>query len=241
VRPGILALGHFTQEIVRVLQQLISGIHQFQHKVFAGERTFFERLAEGQSPKVLFITCSDSRVVPDLITQTKPGDLFIVRNIGNIIPTFSPSTADGATAAAIEYAVSQLNVDSIIVCGHSRCGAIHGLLNKEGLKTMPSVTGWLAHAESARRIVEENYKELESEQRLNIAVQENVLCQVENLRTHPAVAVRMSRGDLQIYGWVYKLETGQVFAYSPETGQFTPVNENEPSPVAGPRLETVAI
>lgn len=224
-----------------MLQQLISGIHQFQHKVFANERSFFERLAEGQDPRVLFITCSDSRVNPNLITQTKPGDLFIVRNIGNIIPPFSPHTADGATAAAVEYAVSQLNVDSIIVCGHSHCGAVQGLLNRDGLKNMPSVSGWLEHAESARRIVEENYKQLTGEQKLNIAVQENVLCQVENLRTHPAVAVRMSRGDLQIYGWVYKLETGQVFAYSPESGQFTSVSECEPASVAGPRLEAVAI
>jgi carbonic anhydrase len=224
-----------------VLQQLISGIHQFQHKIFANERTFFERLAEGQTPQALFITCADSRVNPNLITQTKPGELFIVRNIGNIIPPFSPNTADGGTAAAIEYAVTQLNVDSIIVCGHSHCGAVHGLLHPQGLKSMPSVSGWLAHAESARRIVEENYKELTDEHRLNIAVQENVLCQVENLRTHPAVAVRMSRGDLQIYGWVYKLETGQVFAYSPETGQFTSVCENVPVPVEGPRLEAVAI
>jgi carbonic anhydrase len=224
-----------------VLQQLISGIHQFQHKVFASERSFFERLAEGQSPPSLFITCSDSRVNPNLITQTKPGELFIVRNIGNIIPPFSPSTADGATAAAIEYAVTQLNVDSIIVCGHSRCGAVHGLLHKDGLKTMPSVVGWLGHAESARRIVEENYKELSDDEKLNIAIQENVLCQVENLRTHPAVAVRMSRGDLQIYGWVFKLETGHVFAYNPESGQFASVSECEGASVAGPRLEAVAI
>lgn len=224
-----------------MVQQLISGIHQFQHKVFASERSFFERLAEGQTPQVLFITCSDSRVNPNLITQTGPGALFIVRNIGNIVPPFSPSTADGATAAAIEYAVTQLNVDSIIVCGHSHCGAVQGLLNLENLKSMPSVSGWLGHAESARRIVEENYKDVDAEKKLSIAIQENVLCQVENLRTHPAVAVRMSRGDLAIYGWVYKIETGQVFAFSPELGQFTSVLEHEPSPVAGPRSEVAAI
>lgn len=227
-----------------MLQRLISGIHQFQHKVFAGDRTFFERLAEGQSPKVLFITCSDSRVNPNLITQTNPGDLFIVRNIGNIVPPFSPGTADGATAAAIEYAVTQLNVDSIIVCGHSRCGAVQGLLSHVGLKTMPSVSGWLAHAEAARRIVEENYKDLTDEQRINIAVQENVLCQVENLRTHPAVAVRIARGDLQVYGWIYKLETGQVFSFRPETGQFVPVSESDAASDSdgdsAPLLETVA-
>lgn len=224
-----------------MLNNLISGIHKFQHQVFANERSFFERLALGQSPKVLFITCSDSRVNPDLITQTKPGSLFIVRNVGNIVPSYSASTADGSTAAAIEFAATALKVDSIIVCGHSRCGAMQGLLNQDSIKSMPSVASWLTHAECTRRIVEENYPELQGDQRVSIAVQENVLCQVENLRTHPSVAVRMSRGDLQLYAWVYKLETGQVFAYSPETGQFTSVSDHEPVPVGGTRLEAPAI
>src|SRR5262245_36744363 len=202
------------------LQRLVAGVHQFQNNVFANQRKFFERIAKTQSPPGLFITCADSRVNPNLITQTKPGELFILRNIGNIVPPFTPHTADGAAAAAIEYAVSQLKVEFIIVCGHSHCGAIQGLLNPEGLTKMPSVSGWLANAESARRIVAENYKELNAEAKLNVAVQENVLCQLENLRTHPAVAVRMSRGDLHIYGWVYKLESGEVFGFSPEAGQF---------------------
>src|SRR5262249_15225436 len=160
---------------------------------------FFERLAKTQNPPGLFITCADSRVNPNLITQTEPGELFILRNIGNIVPPFTPHTADGAAAAAIEYAATNLNVEFIIVCGHSRCGPVKGLWDLDQLHKMPSVKGWLANAESARRIVKENYKGLSDEARLNVAVQENVLCQLENLRTHPAVAVRMSRGDLQIY------------------------------------------
>src|SRR5438477_9743985 len=126
-------------------------MHQFQNSVFANQRSFFERLAEGQSPQGLFITCADSRVNPNLITQTKPGELFILRNIGNIVPPFTPHTADGAAAAALEYAVTMLRVDYIIVCGHSHCGALRGLLDLDSLKSMPSVHGWLANAESARR------------------------------------------------------------------------------------------
>lgn len=224
-----------------MLQKLIAGVHQFQNNVFKSHRDFFERLADGQAPTGLFITCSDSRVNPNLITQTEPGELFIVRNVGNIVPTFSPNTADGSTAAAIEFAVSQLNVPYIIICGHSHCGAMKGMLHPESVKTMPSVAGWLAHSESARRIVQENYPDLNDDAKLNIAIQENVLCQVENLRTHPSVAVRMARGDLQIYAWVYKLETGQVFAYDPQNGQFAPISEKSSNSAPAARMEVASI
>jgi carbonic anhydrase len=223
------------------LHRLVAGVHQFQNNVFANQRKFFERLAETQSPPGLFITCADSRVNPNLITQTKPGELFILRNIGNIVPPFTPHTADGAAAAAIEYAVTNLKVEFVIVCGHSRCGAVQGLLNLDGMSHLPSVRGWLANAESARRIVQENYKELDDESKLNVAVQENVLCQLENLRTHPAVAVRMARGDLQLYGWVYKLETGEVFGFSPEAAQFVSIRERPPESTSPPRLDMGSI
>lgn len=223
------------------LQRLVAGVHQFQNNVFANQRKFFERLAKTQNPPGLFITCADSRVNPNLITQTEPGELFILRNIGNIVPPFTPHTADGAAAAAIEYAATSLNVEFIIVCGHSRCGAVQGLLDLDQLQHMPSVRGWLANAESARRIVKENYKGLSDEARLNVAVQENVLCQLENLRTHPAVAVRMARGDLQIYGWVYKLETGEVFGFSPEAGQFVSLRERPPESATPARLDMASI
>ena len=127
------------------------------------------------------------------------------------------------------------------MCGHSRCGAVQGLLNLDGITNMPSVRGWLANAESARRIVQENYKDLSDDAKLNVAVQENVLCQLENLRTHPAVAVRMSRGDLQIYGWVYKLETGEVFGFSPEAGQFVSLSEHPPVSTSPPRPDMASI
>jgi carbonic anhydrase len=202
------------------LHKLVAGIHHFQSQIFQQQREFFQTLAGGQRPQGLFITCSDSRINPNLFTQTDPGELFILRNIGNIVPPFSPNTADGGAAAAIEFAVSALNVEYIVVCGHSLCGAMKGLLHPESVAELPSVSGWLAHGESARRIVRHNYPGLDNENQLNVLVQENVLVQLENLRTHPAVAVRLSRGDLRLFGWVYKLETGEVFAYHAEEGQF---------------------
>ena len=135
------------------MQKLINGLHQFQRDIFTTQRELFERLAGGQSPDALFITCSDSRINPNLITQTEPGELFILRNIGNIVPPYTSSSIDAGAAAAIEFAVSALDVEYIVICGHSHCGAIKGLLNPASVADMPSVSGWLGHAESARRIV----------------------------------------------------------------------------------------
>ena len=215
------------------LHKLVAGIHHFHSWVFQPQRDFYRTLADGQRPQGLFITCSDSRINPNLFTQTDPGELFILRNIGNIVPPFSPSTADGGTAAAIEFAVAALNVEYIVVCGHSHCGAMKGLLQPESVAEMPSVKGWLAHAESAREIVRQNYSELNDDTRMNVLVQENVLVQLENLRTHPSVAVRLSRGDLRLFGWVYKIETGEVFAYHADEGQFVSLLETPVIPQEG--------
>lgn len=212
------------------MQKLIQGLHHFQSNIFSSQRELFERLAGGQSPDALFITCSDSRINPNLITQTQPGDLFILRNAGNIIPPFG--AANGGEGATIEYAVSALGVKDIIVCGHSRCGAMSGLLSPESLTELPTVRTWLSHAEATRRIVKENYGHLCGDALQTATVEENVLVQIENLRTHPSVAAAIARGALNLHGWVYKFETGQVFAYDPEDGQFLPlIGEREESPV----------
>ena len=221
------------------MQKLVAGIHHFQTAVFSSEPEFYARLADGQSPETLFITCSDSRINPNLITQTRPGELFILRNAGNIIPPYG--AANGGEGATIEYAVAALGVKDIIVCGHSHCGAMQGLLQPDGLAELPAVRSWLGHAESTRRVIRENYSHLEGAARVTATVQENVLAQLENLRTHPAVAARLARGSLHLHGWVYKLESGQVFAYDNETGQFTslegaPVVETRPR-----RLDVSAI
>jgi carbonic anhydrase len=209
------------------MQRLVSGIHQFQSTVFAPRERFYRRLEEGQYPLALFITCSDSRICPNELTQTDPGELFILRNAGNIVPPYG-ATRGGGEAATIEYAVAALKVHDIVVCGHSHCGAMQALLDPAAAEKLPAVRDWLQHAEATRRIVEENYDHIEpGRNRLMATIEENVLVQLENLRTHPSVAAALGRGALQLHGWVYKFETGQVFAYSPEQEQFLPIEEVE--------------
>jgi carbonic anhydrase len=205
------------------MQKLIQGIHRFQAETFRPLQGLFEQLAHGQAPETLFITCSDSRIDPNLLTRSQPGDLFILRNAGNIVPPHG--AANGGEAATIEFAVAALGVKDVIVCGHSHCGAMKGLLEPGAVAALPAVAGWLAHAETTRRIVRENYRDLAPDRLLTLTVEENVLVQLENLRTLPAVAARLRKGDLHLHGWVYKIETGEVFAYDPGPGQFVPLAE----------------
>jgi carbonic anhydrase len=205
------------------MQKLIQGIHQFQKESFRPLRGLFEALARGQNPETLFITCSDSRIDPTLLTRAQPGDLFILRNAGNIIPPHG--AGNGGEAATIEFAVAALGVKDIIVCGHSHCGAMHGLLHPEQVVELPAMASWLSHAEATRRIVQTNYSHLDGDRLLTATIEENVLVQLENLRTLPAVATRLERGDVLLHGWVYKIETGEVFAYDLASGQFVPLAE----------------
>ena len=201
------------------MEKLIDGIHKFQADVFAPNRAFYRKLANGQSPKVLFITCSDSRMVPDLICQTEPGELFVLRNAGNIVPPFAPGAATGE-AATIEYAIRGLGIQDIVVCGHTRCGAMQAVADPEATANMPRVRQWLEHASSCAEIVGTCYGHLTGEARVKVLVQENVLTQLEHLRTHPTVAAALAAGELKLHAWVYKMETGEVFAYHPESGQY---------------------
>lgn len=204
------------------MEKLVAGIHHFQKHVFSRDQRLFETLAEGQQPVALFITCSDSRINPNLLTQTSPGELFILRVAGNIVPPYG--AVQGGEAATIEYAVSALNVKDIVICGHSLCGAMAGLLDPAAVAKMPAVRDYLKHAEATRRIVEENYLYLtDPDQKLTLTVEENVLVQLENLRTHPSVAAALSRQALKLHGWVYQFETGEVFGYDPDVRQFQPL------------------
>jgi carbonic anhydrase len=200
------------------MQKLIDGLHHFQATLFSSQRELFERLAGGQSPDALFITCSDSRINPNLITQTQPGELFILRNAGNLIPPYGASP--GGEAATVELAVAGLGVRDIIVCGHSHCGAMQGLMDESMTADMPAVRRWLSHAAGTRRVMEENYRGLEGEELVSVCIQENVLAQLENLKTHPSVAERLARDTVKLHGWVYKIETGEVFGFDPAQGQF---------------------
>lgn len=222
------------------MQKLIQGIHQFQREDFLPLQGLFEQLAKGQNPETLFITCSDSRIDPNLLTRSRPGDLFILRNAGNIVPPHGASNS--GEAATIEYAVAALGVKDIILCGHSHCGAMKGLLQPEQVASLPAVSSWLSHAETTRRIIRDNYGYLDGERLLTATVEENVLVQLEHLRTHPAVASRLVRGDLHLHAWVYKIETGEVFAYEAATGQFVPLAEyTYPSSEAAVRRRTTAV
>jgi carbonic anhydrase len=205
------------------MQRLIQGIHQFQQDGFGQLQTLFEELVHGQNPETLFITCSDSRIDPNLLTRSGPGDLFILRNAGNIVPPHG--AVKGGEAATIEFAVAALGVKDIIICGHSHCGAMKGLLEPDNVKELPAVAEWLSHAEATRRIMRENYSNLEGKALLTATIEENVLVQLENLRTLPSVGVRMKRGELRLHGWVYKIETGEVFAFDVQSGQFVPIAE----------------
>ncbi|MBM4069292.1 MAG: carbonic anhydrase [Planctomycetes bacterium] len=222
------------------MRKLVQGIHQFQENIFSSQRELFERLAAGQNPDALFVTCSDSRINPNLITQTDPGELFILRNAGNIVPPYG--AANGGEGATIEFAVVGLGVKDIIVCGHSHCGAIKALLAPDDLReNMPAVRAWLKHAEATRWIVKEKYAGLRGPDLMSVAIQENVLAQLDNMRSHPAVASRLASGQLKLHAWVYKIETGQVFAYDPERGQLQPLSQQPPTPLlAGARIDAIA-
>lgn len=203
------------------MDELIVGVQEFQSEVFREQQALFERLKEGQSPDALFITCSDSRVNPNLITQTEPGQLFIMRNAGNIIPPHG--AANGGEGATVEYAVMALHIRDIIICGHSHCGAVNGLVHPELLQDMPAMARWLRHAEATSLIMHEKYAHLQGEALITQAARENVLIQIENLQTHPTVAARLAQGRLHLHAWMYHFETGEVFAYDPSARRFVPI------------------
>jgi carbonic anhydrase len=210
------------------MQKLVDGIHTFQRDSFSRDKKLFEALVSGQQPMALFITCSDSRIDPIRLTQTRPGELFIQRTAGNIIPPYG--SVSGGEAATIEYAVSVLKIRDIVVCGHSHCGAMSGLLDPASLEKMPAVRAYLEHAEATRRIVEENYAHVtDPVKRLTLTVEANVLVQLESLKTHPSVAAAVRRGDLKLHGWVYKFETGEVFTFNPDQSQFVRIEDIEQS------------
>lgn len=210
---------------VEVMKKLLKGLREFKTTYFSTHRELFEELAHGQKPRVLFITCSDSRIDPNLITSAGVGELFVIRNAGNIIPPFG--AANGGEGAAVEYAVQALGIEHIIVCGHSHCGAMKGLLKRSSLEDeMPLVYEWLKHAEATRRLLSENYNTLEGESLLEVAVAENVLTQIENLRTYPVIHSKLYRGNLHLHAWVYHIETGEVLEYDAMRHAFVPPNEN---------------
>ncbi len=203
------------------MQQLVEGVHYFQNIGFQQQKELFERLADGQHPEACFITCSDSRIDPNLITNTKPGQLFIIRNAGNLVPCYG--TSNNGELAAIEFAVVGLGIKDIIICGHSHCGAMKGVLKPDSVSGLPTLKQWLIHADATAEIIKDHYQHLEGDALVTATAEENVLVQLEHVRTLPCVASRISRGQLNLHGWMYKIETGEVFVYDGEKGQFLPM------------------
>ncbi len=187
------------------------GIWNFQQSYFRKEEDFFRRLSGGQFPEVLFVTCSDSRVDPNLVTQSRPGELFIVRNVGKIIPPYDAIKDKNSVAAAIEYAVLKLRVSDIIICGHSNCGAMQVLYAEENeIVTMPHLRDWLHLAAPVRDIIMKHYSEATDEIRQRVTEEENVILQLYNIQTYPFVKKALNNGSLHLHGWYYNIGTGQA-------------------------------
>jgi carbonic anhydrase len=205
------------------MQKILSGLKKFRNEVYPQHRELFEQLATAQSPEVLFITCADSRVVPQMITQADAGELFVCRNAGNMVPPYGE--VHGGVSATIEYAIEVLNVRHVIVCGHTDCGAMKGVLYPEKVAALPTVRSWLAHGDRARRVVRHKYPDLNEQALMHAITEENVVAQLDNLRTHPSVAARLSTGDIALHGWVYHIRTGEVEAWDPAQSRFVQSEE----------------
>ena len=208
------------------MQRLIEGVHRFRATDFGGYGELLAHLARnGQDPHTLFITCADSRVVAELITQSEPGDIFVVKNVGNIIPAFDNVASTNSTAAAIEFAVSALEVRDIVVCGHTQCGAMAALLGGISRpEEMPHLGRWIEVAAPVRRVIAEQYGHLSgAEDRCRAAEEENVLFGLENLQTYPAVQRRLAEGSLHLHGWMFKIATAELFAFDAGSLQFVPL------------------
>ena len=205
------------------MQELIDGFLKFKRDVYPDRVQLFKRLATSQSPRTLFIACADSRVVPELLTQREPGELFVIRNAGNIVPSYGAEP--GGVSASVEYAVAGLGVTDIVICGHSDCGAMTAVATCKCLDHMPAVGNWLRYADSAKAV--NHSKEYASQrERVDAMVRGNVVAQLANIKTHPSVALALAQGKVTLHGWVYDIETGSIEALDSETGSFVPLMEH---------------
>lgn len=208
------------------MQQLLEGYSEFRSKVFAQLSRQFAELEYGEEPRALFITCSDSRVMPEMITQCAPGEILCCRNAGNLVPP--PEETASGVGATVEYAVRALRVPDIIVCGHSDCSAMRALLDEGRLNDMPLLRSWLCHAgpmAHAFRGVMQDPRVWPEEERLRVLTELNVIAQLRSLSAHPCVARALRRGSVRIHGWIYEIPTGEVHCLDPATGSFQPLLE----------------
>jgi len=201
-----------------------AGVVRFQKEVYPQKKELFEKLSLGQSPEAMFITCSDSRIETAMITQTDPGELFVARNAGNIVPPHTSAT--GGITASVEFAVSALKVPHIVVCGHTECGAMKGAMDIDGLDALPHVKEWLGFSRAAVEVVNHLGADMDDSGRMRLLLEQNVILQLQHLKTHPSVAARLADGSLKLHGWVYDIKTGGVEAYNEQKASFIPVSDH---------------
>jgi carbonic anhydrase len=207
------------------MERLFKGVAKFKRENFEKNKEFFSDLGRHQNPHTLFIGCADSRVVPNLITRTHPGELFTVRNIANIVPPYRITEEYVSTTSSIEYAVQVLGVDSIVVCGHSNCGGCAAMnQSSEELDHIPHVRKWLEVSKEVRARVDRQMTTDSPEEREWLTEQVNILVQMKNLLTYPYVKEKYDKGQLNIYGWYYLIETGEIYNYNDESGFFEVVS-----------------
>jgi carbonic anhydrase len=209
-------------------ERLIAGVRRFQREVYPERKADYQQVVrEGQKPHALFMTCADSRIDPELITQSGPGEIFVSRNIGNLVPAYGEAL--GGVSAIIEYAVSALQVSQVVVCGHTECGAMAGLLHPEKVSQLPIVKSWLRHGDAAVSVVRSRATAVDEPATLAQLTEENVILQIHHLRTHPSVAGRLAQGTLGLSGWIYDIGHGVVRIYNEEQRKFLPVTPDEPA------------
>jgi carbonic anhydrase len=210
------------------MRKLLAGYKKFREEVYPQHREEFKELAVGQHPRALLITCSDSRIVPEWILQSEPGEVFVCRNAGNIVPAYGEVV--GGVSATIEYAVVALQVRHIIVCGHTDCGVMHGLMHPDKVASMPSVARWLRFGARAYAVAYEIGKGLPGVDFITEMARQNVLAQIDNLRTHPSVAAAQVAGRLELHGWIFDIPNGLITAWNPTNGKFEEVGQDSTAP-----------
>ncbi len=206
------------------LAKIVNGVAKFQREVYPAQRELFGRLKHGQQPIAMFFTCADSRIVPNMLMQTQPGEVFIERTPGNIVPRYSDHV--GGVTASMEYAVMVLRVPLIIVCGHTDCGVVKAMLDPEQASGMPALQSWMRHSLPARERLLRDHRDLPRNDELRLLTEYNVLTQLENVKTHPAIEERLGKGELGVEGWVYDIGAGSVRRANQDTGAFEMLDES---------------
>lgn len=209
------------------MRKLIQGIVDFRNNLTEEYRNLFARLALGQKPDALFIACSDSRVVPNLFASSEPGDLFVIRNVGNLVPPVTSQSEESSTQAALEFSIFSLNISNIIICGHSECGAMQAITDGFDCSCCPHLATWLKFGQESRTLIEQG-KTLDPRLSLNNQIsQMNVLLQIEHILSYPFIRERVEKKQLRVHGWWFDIARADVYCFEPDRNQFVLIDKNE--------------